>query len=407
MLVTPQLIAWTHEALEGLYDVAFLESHVREAVVKGRFAGGCALQEALQQVIKQLRPPLTVPERSPASRIYNVLNLRYVQGLTQNEAASELNLSVRHFKREQERAISAAATMLFEQSAVMAASLPTTAEPALAQTPTEFVRIDDLLRLSLNILEPLLQRQNLQVQVVQPAQLPLVRASRVVARQMIISALSWLVHGVADCMLSIAVTGEAPQVVLRLNRPTPSADTAASEELETVRQMAGVLAAQVRLLDVGQAVSLPYMLELALPISETRCVLMVEDNADAIELVQRYLEQSGEYHLVALTRADEALRQAALLQPVCILLDIMMPERDGWDVLTLLKADPQTATIPVVVSSVVKGHDLAYALGAVDVLPKPFSAAQLIAVLRSAEARAYPLPARPAHERSTQAEQSA
>jgi CheY-like chemotaxis protein len=375
----PKLYDWTHDALEGLYDLAFLEHHIHQPCVHERFTTGHALQEALQKIIEQLRPPLSVPEQSRAFRIYNILNLRYIQGLTQGEAAAEMSLSVRHFKREQERAINAVVALIFEQTEPVPGSMQ--AEPAASSPLMEYVRIDELLRLSLNVIEPLLQQQGLSIKVNQPGALPIVRASRIIARQLLISALSWLVSGKHDSQLEVRATPALPNVCLQFIKPCSTAQ-GSSEELNTVRQLAGDLGMWVNLSRSQES----SVLELIMPVCETRCVLMIEDNPDSIELVQRYLEQSGEYHLVAMTCAGEALEQAALLQPVAILLDIMMPERDGWDILSLLKADPLTAPIPVIVSSVVKGPDLAYALGAADILHKPFSAAQLITKLHSVEA---------------------
>jgi CheY-like chemotaxis protein len=387
-----ELFDWTHDALEGLYDLAFLEHHIHQACVQERFTTGRALQEAIQKIIEQLRPPLSVSEQSRAFRVYNILNLRYIQGLTQTEAAAEMNLSVRHFKREQEKAINAAVALLFEKRDAEPASIPV--EPAATHPAMEYVRIDELLRLSLNVIEPLLQQQSLSIKVDQPSALPIVRASRIVARQLLISALSWLVNGKRDAQLEISATSAPSHVLLQFIKPASAGPHStlpleASEEFNTVKQLAADLGARVSLSDSAGAApgQDDTTLALALPVCETRCVLMIEDNPDSIELVKRYLEQSGEYHLLAVTRADEALEQAALLQPIAILLDIMMPERDGWDVLSLLKADPLTASIPVIVSSVVKGLDLAYALGAVDILHKPFSAAQLITKLHSVEAR--------------------
>jgi CheY-like chemotaxis protein len=392
--VTPFVYKWTHDALEGLYDLAFLERHVHDPGAVGRFTNGRAAQELIQHSIKQLRPPLTLPERSPALRLYHVLNLRYVQGLSQAEAASELNLSVRHFKREQERAIGAVAALLFEQP--ISTSGLKTVETAAPAPEMEYVRIDELLRLALNVLDLLLARQGLHITAALPPALPLVRANRIVTRQMLISALSWLVHGMHNTELTITAADEPPYATLRLTKPTsdPGDTSGAAEELNMAQQLAASLGVRAEL----QTMPAETTLQLALPVSVTRCILLIEDNPDSIELVKRYLEQSGEYHLVAVTHALEAQKQAALLQPACILLDIMMPERDGWDVLTLLKADPLTAAIPVVVSSVVKGHDLAHALGAVDILPKPFTAAQLIAVLRAAEKPAHQSPARQSAE---------
>jgi CheY-like chemotaxis protein len=65
-------------------------------------------------------------------------------------------------------------------------------------------------------------------------------------------------------------------------------------------------------------------------------------------------------------------------------LDLMMPDRDGWELLSLLKTHPETAAIPVVVSSVLRQEELARALGAAAVLTKPFTPAQLLDTLRAA-----------------------
>ena len=132
--VSPALVQWTHEALERLFDLAFLDRHARAACVEGRYANGRALHEVLQDAIRQLRPPMSVPAHSPAWRAYNTLNLRYAQGLSQAEVAGELGLSVRHLKRMQEKAIYAAAALLFKQ--VMPE--PVSAQPLqLRQAETE------------------------------------------------------------------------------------------------------------------------------------------------------------------------------------------------------------------------------------------------------------------------------
>ena len=99
--------------------------------------------------------------------------------------------------------------------------------------------------------------------------------------------------------------------------------------------------------------------------------------------MRRHLETSDEFYLVAVTRADDAIQQADAQRPDCILLDVMMPGRDGWELLARLKGYPETSSIPVVISSILRERDLARALGASEVLVKPFAAAQLIAVLRS------------------------
>ncbi len=75
-------------------------------------------------------------------------------------------------------------------------------------------------------------------------------------------------------------------------------------------------------------------------------ILIVEDNADNLALVRLLLERAG-YDVVIALDGLEALRQAHDQLPDLILMDLAIPEIDGWDVTKSLKADPQTKDIPI------------------------------------------------------------
>jgi signal transduction histidine kinase/CheY-like chemotaxis protein len=109
-------------------------------------------------------------------------------------------------------------------------------------------------------------------------------------------------------------------------------------------------------------------------------VLVVEDDPAAAELLTRQLIGAGYRTEVART-GGEALAKARELQPAAITLDIILPEVDGWEVITQLKSDPVTSAIPVVVVSVVDNPELGMALGAIDYFVKPVEAKELIARL--------------------------
>jgi CheY-like chemotaxis protein len=70
------------------------------------------------------------------------------------------------------------------------------------------------------------------------------------------------------------------------------------------------------------------------------------------------------------------------LQPDVIILDIMIPEMDGWQVLQTLHAAPATKAIPILVCSVFYDPDLALTLGAADVLKKPVRKEDLVSALK-------------------------
>jgi len=110
-------------------------------------------------------------------------------------------------------------------------------------------------------------------------------------------------------------------------------------------------------------------------------VLVVEDDAGAAELLTRQLEVGG-FRTHVVRSGSDALAAARTLRPAAITLDILLPEIDGWDVMSRLKADPETADIPVIVVSVIDNPDLGMALGALDYFVKPVDGKQLVERLK-------------------------
>ncbi|QEE41597.1 MULTISPECIES: MHYT domain-containing protein [unclassified Methylobacterium] len=109
-------------------------------------------------------------------------------------------------------------------------------------------------------------------------------------------------------------------------------------------------------------------------------VLVIDDEANQRELMTRFLERQ---RFAVRTAGDgrTGLDLARSLKPRAILLDVMMPEMDGWSVLAALKAEPGTAGIPVVMVSFVADAALSASLGAVEALPKPVDWTRLRTIL--------------------------
>ena len=99
-------------------------------------------------------------------------------------------------------------------------------------------------------------------------------------------------------------------------------------------------------------------------------VLVVDDDPGQLALMSRFLEREGFSARTALD-GPSGLALARSLSPRAILLDVTMPGMDGWSVLRALKADPQTAGVPVVMVTFINDNGLATALGAVDHVTKP------------------------------------
>jgi signal transduction histidine kinase/CheY-like chemotaxis protein len=120
-------------------------------------------------------------------------------------------------------------------------------------------------------------------------------------------------------------------------------------------------------------------------------VLVVDDEKATRELIARGLQREGFRVLVAAT-GEEALRLAREKRPDAISLDVLMPGMDGWTVLRSLKADPLTASIPVVMVSMLDDRDIGHALGAADYLTKPFDREKLVQALRRFRQGSSPRP---------------
>ena len=101
-----------------------------------------------------------------------------------------------------------------------------------------------------------------------------------------------------------------------------------------------------------------------------KIIISIDDDENIIDLYQRYLKNHG-FHVVGITNPVNVLEQIQTLQPYAITLDIMMPNKDGWQVIEEIKANPLTSHIPVIICSIIEDRDRAYQLGAVDYLVKP------------------------------------
>jgi signal transduction histidine kinase/CheY-like chemotaxis protein len=99
-------------------------------------------------------------------------------------------------------------------------------------------------------------------------------------------------------------------------------------------------------------------------------VLVIEDDPSAVRLLREYLEADG-YSVRVAPTGEAGLAAVADRAPAAIVLDVLLPGIDGWEVLRRLKANDQTAAIPVIIVTVVEEREVGFALGAADYLVKP------------------------------------
>jgi DNA-binding response OmpR family regulator len=109
-------------------------------------------------------------------------------------------------------------------------------------------------------------------------------------------------------------------------------------------------------------------------------ILVVDDDAELVELISFNLKQAG-YSIGTASNGVDAIKKARTLGPDLIVLDVMMPELDGFAVCEILKRDTQTSPIPIMMLTAISselGRMAALGSGATDFLTKPFSPRLLV-----------------------------
>ena len=113
-------------------------------------------------------------------------------------------------------------------------------------------------------------------------------------------------------------------------------------------------------------------------------VLIVEDDLEINELIGAYVELCG-FACRRVIRGADALREAFDRPPLLIVLDVMLPDLDGFEICRRLRLDPRTATVPIIMLTALDQADMrlrAFQCGATEYLKKPFDPDRLMAVIR-------------------------
>ena len=111
------------------------------------------------------------------------------------------------------------------------------------------------------------------------------------------------------------------------------------------------------------------------------CVLVIDDDPMQRDLMQRFLGKEG-FTVCTASGGAQGLRLARRLLPAAITLDVMMPDMDGWSVLSALKGDPKLCDIPVIMLTMVDDSERGFTLGASDYATKPVNRGRLSHILK-------------------------
>lgn len=394
--MTPEAIdrQSVHDALESLYDSVRLG----QAGLIGRFAGvagigplderGAAMRSVLLEAIEALRPPRRAAFGSLESRTYDVLTLRYVEGLAIERVESELCVGRRQIYRDLEEAEGKLADVLSSWTQVssdVAAGRhgPDSLSDELVALSGDPMQVDmrQVLSEALSVVSPLAQLASVSLPEPDPAEPVCVLADRSILRQVVVQLLSVAVQAAASPITTELIQPDEGSAGVRIS----FTGSLSVEQRNRLRHTQRIAASQGHSCS-WEAESGHVQVFLTVATGSAVTVLLVEDNPGAVELYRRYLSSSG-WQLRSVPDPRLAGEMARRIRPEIIVLDVMMPRLDGWSVLQGLRADQATRDIPVVICSIVDDPELAAALGAQESITKPVSQGEFLAALRRCLAR--------------------
>lgn len=357
------------------------------------------LRTLLVEAIDSLRPDASVPLVSRAHRFYDLLRLRFVEELPQQECSRRLGLSSRHLRREQQQAIHLLAERLWPQGASVEAVMPNTfALPALPiedapsstwrsqlqqefsalnqHVPAEVSQLAEVIYESVTLYNTLAIHPHVDVRVGQTAKDSTVAIHPMVLGQTIFLAIEKLAsNGITrEIVVSELSHALGSEVTIRSRPASPDYLPSSDFIAETVAVHGGRVA--VNYAD-GWAT-----IHLYLAMRETLHVLVIDDNLDLVHFYKRYVEGTS-YEVDHVSQGGDVWAAVARRRPDLMVLDVMLPDINGWHLLHELRQHPITAQIPIVVCSVINQEALAKTLGAAAYLAKPVHRQTFIQALDS------------------------
>lgn len=419
------------DALLHMHDVAYLQTHPLAWLVGGAEPSatvrGKLLYRAIMEALEQTRPALGTAADSRAWRAYRILELRYVDGREASDVMQQVALSKNQYHRDHNRALRAVTSILWDRWRLDERWKST---QAAGSTPAELVRVEvecleqsrqrggpgriapaEVLLGVAELLRPLCLQRGVSLRIDAPSQLPPISGDRVALRQALLTVLARAVNATANGLVVVDASGKSGGVEVRVTLATaeaphggpvhfarrasaPGAHHLAGEGCrgETAAgqpdRLLGVEESRPFVDQLGGSVvcrRLPEEIEcwevvFGFPAADRPRLLVVDNSTDFIRLVERYLAGEG-WEVVGAPDVDTAYSLVEQERVNAVLLDVVIPERDGWELLLALKANSATKHLPVIVCSVLGEPEVAVSLGAAGYLRKPLDKPTLVKAL--------------------------
>jgi len=388
------------ECLSHLYDYAFLQDH---PIVHSLTPSVPAAQrvQAFRQIIidtiEHFSPGIKVDFHSRQARTYNILLLRYIEGHEPPLLLDQLALSERQFYREHRRATESLSRLLWERIQQSQPAEPDSTE--LDSTATTAISLQSEIQRVFSKSAPidsdlnsflfgistaiygLAEQHQAKIEIITTVNDVVVSADFATLRQFVILVVARLLQYVSEpgrLIFEGEIVNNGLQITVGLHGRLLDPQTIPShlEQQETLQYLLEALDGTVDYPTISDNL---IQLSLRTPLRK-RNILIIDDNPDVIDLFKRYLAGQS-YQIYSANEGQRGITLARDEQPELIVLDVMLPGTDGWELLQNFKNHPSTKHIPVLICSVLDAPDVAFSLGANDYLRKPPGRADFLTAL--------------------------
>jgi CheY-like chemotaxis protein len=370
------------EALENLYDFQALQGCLLTQELNSRQPGARAadahqVRGKLIDAIESLKPGQDVASHSGTVRIYNLIYMHYVGRLTIQQAAWEVGISLRQAYRDLRRGLELVSAVLWHELQTEPANPhqanSVNAELTRLSDSTSIAVLQEMLESAIRPIQVLADKYNVTIDVQAPVEPVMLTTNHMMAQQILTHVLSQIIQQFSPSSLSIQLSEGSGLIRMRYASESHSALHIKPIIQQMMKQINWELQPQ----------AVEGIQQIELRSSQKRALLLlIDDNDGLVHLLQRYLTEEA-YKVMSVPNTEEGLQLIEQLQPDVIILDVMMPGMDGWELLQRLRTKSETKSIPVIVCSVINDPELAFALGAAQYMPKPVTREALFTALQA------------------------
>lgn len=357
---------------------------------------GWRLHQLLLSSVEELNPGTGAPAFSRVWRRYRLMYLRYIEGLDPQVVADQLAISRRQYYREHAEALEMISEMLWNR---YLANKPLDKlgdsnhseqdishlelmrlEVARVGQSNHVTNLKEVVQEGLSLIQEICLQNRIETQMTTSESRAVVVVERGLFRQMLLAMMGFLIERAQGTCLHITIEADELAVQLTLSLDAVDSEVFVHEvgkQLLVLEEFATLTNTQFSPIKRDQII---IGFRIRLPRKQQQTILVIDDNEDMLALYERYL-LPHQYNVISTVFSRQGYELACQYAPAAIILDLMMAEVDGWDLLQKLIAEPKTETIPIIVCSVLKQKQLALSLGARAFLEKPITEETLLAAL--------------------------